>query len=194
MQQRRPPFRFAHPRDGLTLVEILVALAVLGVIAAVAGPSLADMMERRRVIAATGELTGILNFAKSEANVLGETLLLHLEPMPASENSSCARLVTLGTVDLCRCDMAASTACKLGNTKLLREYLLPTSTGVSFSVSPGSLTKLSFTRDTPIMGTQGFGLTVTGRHTGAQLHIDFNSVGRVHSCSPGGSIGGFPVC
>ena len=197
MQMSRPHFQSVHPHGGLTLVETLVALAVLGVIVALAAPSLADMMERRRVIAAAGELAGILNFAKSETNVLEETLTLHLEPMPANENSSCARLVVQSSLDLCGCDKPSSVACKIGSAKPLREFLLPKSTGVSFSASATSAgfpNLLVFARNTPLTGISGFGLTVTGARSGAQLRIEYNSVGSVSTCSPGGSTSGFPAC
>ncbi|WP_163592583.1 pilus assembly FimT family protein, partial [Klebsiella pneumoniae] len=60
--QRAPRRRSTH---GLTLVETLVTVTVLGVILAVAAPSLRDLMERRRVIAAATELASMINYAKA---------------------------------------------------------------------------------------------------------------------------------
>lgn len=184
-------------RRGLTLVEVLVSVAVLGVIVAVASPSLTDMMERRRIVAAAGELAGIVNFAKSEANAVGDTLILHLEAMPGDQHSSCARLVTQSQFDLCRCDTPAGMACTKGSSKLLREFLLPNSTGVSFAANggmPGMGEQVAFERNTLQPTLQDFAITVTGKNTGAKLNVEYNAVGRVRTCSPDSSISGFPKC
>ncbi|CAM3838888.1 Tfp pilus assembly protein FimT/FimU [Roseateles saccharophilus] len=188
----------AARRRGLTLVEILVALAVLGVIAAAAAPSLAEMMERRRVVAATQELASIFSYAKSETNVTGAVLNLHLEPSVDSQ-VSCARLVTQSSRDTCGCNVATSDACSQvkGASVTLREFLLPKSTGVSFVASAvwgagGNV--LSFSRNVHYTNVQNFQLTVTGQRTGAQLRIEYNDLGRVHVCAPSGSLGGYPAC
>ena len=59
--------RFLRIRiSGLTLIEILVGLGVLGILVAVALPSMADLLEKRRVIAAADEVAGMLTYAKAE--------------------------------------------------------------------------------------------------------------------------------
>lgn len=194
MSQRRFKIPLRRWR-GLTLVEILVALVVLGVIAAVAAPSLADMMERRRVVAAAGELVSLFNYAKSEANSLGDRLTMHLET--PTDQTSCARLTTWGTFDHCSCAFSGTDVCSIGSAKTVREFVLPKSTGVSFSASavwgPAGA-QLLFVRNQHDIGVQNVQLTVTGRRTGAQLRVEYNNAGRVRTCSPNGSIGGFPTC
>ncbi|WP_204312759.1 pilus assembly FimT family protein, partial [Escherichia coli] len=71
---------------------------VLGVILAVAAPSLRDLMERRRVIAAATELASMINYAKAEAakqrgGGSDNGFTLHLEP-PDDASTSCVRLTT----------------------------------------------------------------------------------------------------
>ncbi|MGQ3050734.1 MAG: pilus assembly FimT family protein, partial [Roseateles sp.] len=56
---------------GVGLIEILVAVAIVGVLLAAATPSLSDFMERRRVFAAAGDLSYLSACANSEANVIG---------------------------------------------------------------------------------------------------------------------------
>ncbi|MCY4756891.1 prepilin-type N-terminal cleavage/methylation domain-containing protein [Pelomonas aquatica] len=196
MQQLRTPLHPTTSCRGLTLVEVLVALVVLGVIVALASPSLADMMERRRVVAAMGELTSMINFAKSETNAVGDVLDLHLEPSVDSQ-ISCARLVTQSVFDTCGCDVASAKVCRNGSSAMVREFLLPKSTGVSFLATADSWpagNALSFTRNLHYATPQNFRLTVTGQRTGAQLRIQLNDMGRVHVCSPSASIGGYPAC
>ncbi len=52
---------------GFTLLELLVALAVLALLAAVAFPNFARLIETNRVVGATNEFKTALNFARSEA-------------------------------------------------------------------------------------------------------------------------------
>lgn len=52
---------------GFTLIELLMTLAVLGIITALAAPSLNSIFERRRAEGAANELAATLRYAKSEA-------------------------------------------------------------------------------------------------------------------------------
>lgn len=52
------------PRRGLTLVELMVALAVLGVLAALAYPSMAGLIARKRVEGTAAELLAVLRQAR----------------------------------------------------------------------------------------------------------------------------------
>lgn len=193
--KRLPPTRAKLNQLGLTLIEILIGVVVIGVILALATPSLTDLMERRRIVAVAGELAGLFSYAKSETNVVGDDLTLHLEPMTDGQ-ASCARLVTLTLFDNCGCDKPAAEVCNTAS-KLVREFVLPVSTGVSFEASGTwgvDPYVVSFARNRRYTEVNNVQVTVTGRRTGAQLRIEYNNVGRVRTCSPGGSIGGFPVC
>lgn len=182
---------------GLSLVEILVGVAVLGVILAVAAPSLAELMERRRIVAAAGEIADVLNYAKSEANAAsGDKITLHAEPVPDGL-SSCIRLTTSSNYDYCGCDRSGAALCSGGPTVVLRDFVLPKDTGVSFETTGNWGARpyiASISRNTRYTNITDVQVTVTGRRTGAQLRVQYNDVGRVRTCSPGGSISGFPSC
>lgn len=53
---------------GVTLVEVMVTLAILGVLLGLAWPTLADMISRHRVTVVAAEVRSNLVYARSEAN------------------------------------------------------------------------------------------------------------------------------
>jgi type IV fimbrial biogenesis protein FimT len=61
--------RFHLPRhlSGFTAIELLVAIAIIAVLAAIAAPSFTPLIERWRVRQVTEELQSTLYFARSEA-------------------------------------------------------------------------------------------------------------------------------
>jgi type IV fimbrial biogenesis protein FimT len=187
----------SRSHNGVTLVEMLITVAILGVVLAVAVPSFSDMIERRRVIAAAGEIANIFTYARSEANVLADKLTIHMEPVPSSVGDySCIRVSTAKGLDTCQCDVAK--ACAMGKGVLLREFVLPRDKSVSFKADgvwvPDRLYRVGFLRDTHMTDVQDVQVTVTGARTSAELRVEYNNAGRVRICSPSGTIGGFPVC
>lgn len=180
---------------GLGLIELMVATVVLGVIVAVAAPSLRDLLERRRIAAVAGELANIFAFARSEANVnADQTLVLHMENDP-SGNVSCVALTVLHPSDAWKC---YQTQTNLIRAILLRLFLIPASDNVSFQTTATQWgldpNRMYFVRNRPDTSVSGVAITITGRRTGAQLRLEYNQAGRVHTCSPHGTMGGYPVC
>lgn len=194
---------FLSPRlrtlRGVGLIEILVGLAIVGVLLGVAMPSLADLLEKRRVVAVALELSGILNFAKSEANVNGDAVTVHLDQDP-DQKISCAMVnVTIGSDIQCKCYRSVQNMCgSVFHVAILRVFQINNSEGVSFEASAtnwGAVpNSLGFTRNTYNLGVTGVKIAVTGRRTNAKLRVELSEVNRVRTCSPDGSITGFPVC
>lgn len=189
------PF-IARRARGLSLVESMVSLGVLGVLLAVAIPAMSNFMERRRVIAVTGELSSILAYAKAETNAINDGVRVHLES--DSTVMSCAAVVTATAADDCKCSYSPDQICPTSG-KLLRLFQLPRSDGVSFSATAtpswGGLDEvISFDRNTHSQSEQRVRFTVTGARTGVQLRIDVNVAGRVLICSPVDRVGGYPTC
>ena len=59
--------RNARPLSGFTLVEVLVAVSVVAILAALAAPALRDFANEQRLAATMGALVTDLNFARVEA-------------------------------------------------------------------------------------------------------------------------------
>ncbi|MEQ6886206.1 GspH/FimT family pseudopilin [Salicola sp. Rm-C-2C1-2] len=60
--------------QGLTLVELMIVVAITGVMAAIAVPAFDGFISRNRITATTNDLVGALNLARSEAASRGESV------------------------------------------------------------------------------------------------------------------------
>ena len=57
----------ARTQSGFTVVEIMVVVAIVGIIAAIAAPNMAEMIRRQRVKTAAFDIFAALSMARSEA-------------------------------------------------------------------------------------------------------------------------------
>jgi len=192
------PSRLSKPgMSGLTLVEILVGLAVFSILAAVAAPSMLGLLEKRRVIAAAEEVSGILAYAKAETNSINAPLVVRFDPDP-SRAMSCAAVTTSGAgfANKCRCYQDPAVICKGAVAELLRLYQLPGSY-VGFEAAgtwAGAANQIRFSRDQMTIDTTGFHVDVVGKKYGYKLSVEVNTAGRVKICSPNGDMSGYAKC
>ncbi|RTL39001.1 MAG: prepilin-type N-terminal cleavage/methylation domain-containing protein [Burkholderiales bacterium] len=181
---------------GITLIELMVAVAVLGVLLAVAAPSLSDLLERRRVAAVADELAGVLTYAKAETNATNSQLFVRFDPDP-NQSMSCAAVVTTSGLNRCRCYLSPTSVCPRTSSELLRLFQLPRD-HVRFSASAtnwaGSPNYIIFEREQMGIQTQGFQLNVVGMRRGYALRVEVNTAGRVKICSPNGDMTGYATC
>lgn len=182
------PFRGGR---GFTMVELMIAVAIIAIVLTLAAPSFTGFMAKKRVEGVLAELSTDLQYARSEAvarnkNVrvtfgTGCYVITHY-PDSSSPASTCSQTgaATLGT-----------------GAGLVKQVQLQS--GASASLSPlASLTYLEFD---PVRGLATFS---TGSGSGSvdvvssigpwQLRATVTAVGSMSVCSPGGSVTGYTSC
>ena len=192
-------------QQGFTLVEAMIAVAILGIIATMAVPAMSGYMDRRRIINAAEQVYSQLQFARSEAITRSQVVFVNFSTdgsttwsFGISDTSGCDP-----TID----DPETAGACTLivDGTKVLRvtdnndsSTYTDISIGgdgggaVSFAGSGlGSETQFDFTR-----GTAKTGTIVVKYGERFEMHVTVNATGRVHICTPTGdtAVKGYTAC
>lgn len=75
--RRKPEFSVTR---GFTAIEILIVIAIIGVLAALAGPSFKEVLSRWRVRQTVENLTSTIYYARSEAIKRGGNIVIRKEP------------------------------------------------------------------------------------------------------------------
>lgn len=172
---------------GVTKAEVLVVLLVVGILAALTLPSLAELLQRNRLKSATETLYASLQYAKSEAIKRNQRMILTFKI------SSDGRTWCYGVRENSACDCEQVGSCQIGGAETVVSSMdFP---GVSMDPrisSPGDRFVFDSIRGT-MYGT--FGHVRLYSLTGKQTRVVVARIGRIRSCSPAGSMNvvGYPV-
>lgn len=150
---------------GLTLVELLIAVAIMGILLAFAVPSFTGTIARVRLEGAVNELSVDLQYARS------------------------ASIRRRAAVTLTTADDGRSYAITLANglaTEQLKAVALP----AGLALTPNVLVSFD-----PLRGTAGAAtLNATSSAISAALRVTTSAMGRIQMCSPSSSFGGYAAC
>ena len=165
-------------RAGFTLIELMITLAVLGVLAAIAAPSFSEVLERRKLNGAGEALFANLVFAKTEA----------------IKRNTPVRVTFVGTGTTWCYGLAVNAACDCsdnvpactidGITKIVDQDDYS-----KVSVAVGSSFANSFTSFSPLRGAANNGTLTFEISTGAEFSVSLSSFGRITLCSDTGAFG-----
>lgn len=173
---------------GISLVEVMVALAVLGVLLGVAWPNLADMLARYRVEAVAAELRANLAYARSEAGLRSTELWLWFG---RDANQSCYTVaMSVGPLGNCDCTRPASAACNFQQTES-KTVQVDRRTGVELRPQAGD--KMTFLLPQLTPNPANFTVLVQSNRVG-KLLIAMNPLGRISMCTPDHSMPGVSPC
>lgn len=174
-----------RPRQsGLTLVESAAVLGVVSVLLGSGLPELHQLRATQQLNSAAALLRTDLQYARSSAVSLDQTLRFHVQ---SSAAGSCYVIHT-GSPSACTCTPEGGANCT-GTSWTLRSVQLPASQRIGIT---SNSTSMAFS------GTQGT-VTPTGTLTvrndqGAQLKVVVNVMGRTRTCQAAGSPAGHPAC
>lgn len=182
---------------GLTLIELMVTVGIVGVILAVATPSMVDFINKRRVRLVADELSTLMVYARSEAVLRNRRVNVFFSTGGSQSCYTIAEFSALG-----RCDCSSTPICT-GGFLQLKTVSIPSQSGVSLSPAE----HLRYNTGRP--GIDGFALAfmvpslqsnpsnamveITGGR-GYQLRMQLTPLGRPTLCSPNGSYGDVPRC
>lgn len=201
-------------QKGVTLLELMIAAAILGIIITVAVPSFSDIGDSQRLIGATEQVYNHIQQARSESvsgNSVayvnfnapvsptavsatwqygvstGNSLCTLTATTPTTANA-CVIVVSDGDANLDPGDGSVDT----GDLVLMR-YTNADWTGTSMQINSFSSgnTQIVFN---PVRGTSTDGEINLISGNGKLLRIELSLLGRPTICSPDGSIPNYKVC
>jgi type IV fimbrial biogenesis protein FimT len=168
---------------GLSLIEALMTLSVVGVTLGAALPSLSELRDRQRLQAVAGQLETEVFHARSLAVARNQVLRLSFGD---TSGPGCWVLHTGATAAGCTCDGQGVVTCQPG-VQALRSEALPPVRGLRLR---SNVSAMAFE---PQRGT----VTPTGTlrlegGSGTQVNLVVNVMGRLRACSPNGTAGWNP--
>jgi type IV fimbrial biogenesis protein FimT len=157
---------------GITLLEVMVVIAIIGIIVAIAVPSYQDMIEVKRLQQAAEALKSDMQFARAEAIKRSSDLRLTI-----SSATWCYGIDDGNTA--CACGTAGDCAIKAVDGRQFQGISIDGDNSVTFSFRRGT--------------ANAAGSTLSSLNYNARVVV--GNVGRVRICAPGGAgLPGYPAC
>ncbi|MUV15721.1 GspH/FimT family pseudopilin [Noviluteimonas gilva] len=189
------------PSPGFTLLELMIAVAILALLAALAAPSLADFFDRNRVRAAADDVSSLISRARAES--VKHDLPVSIRAVGSSGawciGANEAALPTGGAKaddNATACDCTQTTQCMVSGIRQVvssDEYH-----GVSMGTLPGNIrldNKLgAIMSANGTLGTQSVTLTSpTGKY---DVVVQVQTLGQARLCTPSGkpTLSGMAQC
>jgi len=205
----------AARQRGLTVIELMVVIALVGVLVALAAPSMRGLISAQRVRGVNAELVTDMQYARSEAARRNRDVrvafrsadsltcyVLYVQPdgLPVEDP-----LLVNGGGASCDCGRSGAPGDEVCISQPGREEIktvrVPRSTGVTLGVTSADGPIIAFGRTSgrllPLVDggplPEPLEVSVTGAPRG-HLRTTVNEAGRPSVCSPDASIPGAPSC
>lgn len=196
-----------HRLRGFTLVELLIAIAVAGVLLTLAAPSFRDFILMQRLKGINAQVVTDMQFARSEAASRG--LMVNVRVQPDNGTLSCYILFTDrnwsypdGPSNRCDCTRAEANRCTIAGTTEIRTvrvprtdkvFLSPVGPAQNFAFDPVSGGILMQVSESGML--MGDAFTILASIDGARsLGTTVGLSGRPSVCRPAGSTLNEPPC
>lgn len=194
------PHRAQAPARGLTLIELMVVVVVLGVLVALVGPSFSEMITMQRLRGTNAQLVTDMQFARSEAVSRGRIAKVNFG---SDSLQTCYVIFTApgySSGDRCKCE--ASPVCP-GNAQEIRTVRVERSSKVTLSLPDATDSAFGFD---PVTGglvglptdkneTPPISVTLEAKvDTDRRLRTTILETGRPTVCAPNAAVMGVIGC
>lgn len=173
------------PRSGLTLIEVIVALAIVAVLAAVAVPSMREFLMQQRLKSAASELMADMQLARSTALSMASVPSYVNVSFQSNASLTCYSLAVVAN-PLVNCDCTrANNVCQffgIAMTAPFRLVKIDRSTGITVT----SPSQMIFTSSGMTTDRAARTVTLTAS-TGPTLHLVIGQTGFPRLCAPAGT-------
>ena len=173
---RAPSLTTRRPQQGLTLTELVFAMALIAILAAVAVPSYRGFLAQQRVKAAANSLSQDLRFGRDESVRLGRNVHVSYQRgakwcwgLSFDRACDCS-----GTNPAARCDISRASAADFKGVTLV------SSQDAEFEHEQGRVAQMGATE---LLSTAGY-----------KIKLELMPNGRAHICSLGGELTGIDPC
>lgn len=192
-------------RRGFTLVELMIAIAVVGVLLVLAAPSFYDFIRVQRLKSINAQLVTDLHFARSEAVSRNRDVQLQFRTPADGAGMSCYTIYVDTSPDptlKCDCTQPAGLRCTQATTQEIRTVQIPLDRGVRLSLPASQARGFAFMNTTGALRIGG--VVVAARLSDYVVESSLDSSrrlrnavgrsGRPTTCSPAGSVSGVAAC
>jgi type IV fimbrial biogenesis protein FimT len=190
---------------GFTLIELMIAVAVVAIIIMIAAPSFRDMVLMQRLRAINAQVVTDMQFARNEA--VSRATFVRVSFQEPANGLSCYSIYTSPSAtnsadQQCNCLLGAGAACPKGSTEL-RTVQVPASQSVTVFVPPLQAYDFAFDPSTggiysipadDVSEPMDRFVVSTYIDNARKLSTVINRTGRPLVCTPSGSTMREPAC
>lgn len=182
-------------RRGLSLMELLVGLAIVGVLLAVAAPSMYEFIMRKRVQGTADELLGDLRLMRSTQAQRNAKVAIRFG---STASMSCYAVYQFSEVGrYCDCTLADASMCAGSATTravLIKAVKWPNSQSIRVEPNSGSATEVLLESVTGLPeGGSSLNVDISA-NSGGRVRVLTSPTFRASACSVSGHAAQYPSC